>query len=264
MPVTPHYIAAANSDGYVGGSGASLIQYFKAGTVAEMNAIPDEQDGDLCYVLANDTLYLSQNGVWSALAAVGGISSSVQSGTRAARPAASQAGKQYFATDQVALYLDTGSAWVRITTPAGVPAYFDGAVAPSGWVLRNGTSYDKTNLLYADLFDAIGYTHGGSGNNFNVADGRGRALVAQEGSGSFSVLGSKTGSQTVVMTIAQMPVHGHLSKARIFAGGANIDAGGVYGYSEALNPIDTTSTAGGDQAHPNIQPSIVALGIIKL
>lgn len=65
------------------------------------------------------------------------------------------------------------SGAVSILNPTGSIIMYGGASAPTGWVLCDGTSYDKTNATYTALFNIIGATFGGSGNNFNVPDMRG-------------------------------------------------------------------------------------------
>ena len=49
------------------------------------------------------------------------------------------------------------------------------SAAPTGYVPCDGASYSKTGI-YAALFAAIGYTYGGSGNNFKVPDLRGEFI----------------------------------------------------------------------------------------
>lgn len=48
--------------------------------------------------------------------------------------------------------------------PSGVMVPFAGKTVPQGWLLCNGASLAKAS--YPDLFTAIGYTWGGSGNTF--------------------------------------------------------------------------------------------------
>jgi microcystin-dependent protein len=63
------------------------------------------------------------------------------------------------------------------------------ATAPEGYVLCNGGSYSSTNVAsnkYRRLFNAIGYTFGGSGGSFNVPNFQGAFL---RGSGSQTVGG---------------------------------------------------------------------------
>jgi microcystin-dependent protein len=76
---------------------------------------------------------------------------------------------------------------------------------PEGYLLCNGASYNSTT--YNKLFDAIGYVHGGSGNNFQVPDLRDRFIV---GAGSQYVTANTGGSNTVVLTEAQLASHTHI------------------------------------------------------
>ena len=52
-----------------------------------------------------------------------------------------------------------------VTFP-GMITMYGGTIAPSGWLLCNGTGYSTT--IYPALFAVIGYTYGGSGGTFNV------------------------------------------------------------------------------------------------
>ena len=85
--------------------------------------------------------------------------------------------------------------WGNITgkplnyTPAGTVIWFSGKTLPSGYLVCNGQSLKKAT--YANLFNAIGYTYGGSGDNFNVpnlSDGNGRFIRATT---DFSKVGTK-------------------------------------------------------------------------
>ena len=85
--------------------------------------------------------------------------------------------------------------WANITgkplnyNPAGTVIWFSGKTLPSGYLVCNGQSLKKAT--YANLFDAIGYTYGGSGDNFNVpnlSDGNGRFIRATT---DFSKVGTK-------------------------------------------------------------------------
>jgi microcystin-dependent protein len=57
----------------------------------------------------------------------------------------------------------------------GVVKMYAGSSAPAGYLLCDGSSYSTST--YAALFSVIGYTFGGSGNNFNVPDMRGRVPI---------------------------------------------------------------------------------------
>lgn len=75
----------------------------------------------------------------------------VSQGTEAARPAAGQAGRYYYATDTLALFYDTGSAW-RLVSPAirfarvfktGNQTLSDGTATDITW---NGESFDTSGM----------------------------------------------------------------------------------------------------------------------
>lgn len=55
--------------------------------------------------------------------------------------------------------------------PAGTIKMYGGATAPSGYLFCRGQSVAK--VTYPELFSAIGYTYGGSGDVFNLPDFRG-------------------------------------------------------------------------------------------
>jgi microcystin-dependent protein len=59
-------------------------------------------------------------------------------------------------------------------SPVGSIVYFAASAAPVGWFQCNGAVLDKT--IYVDLFNVIGYSYGGSGNQFLLPDLRGQFL----------------------------------------------------------------------------------------
>ena len=82
----------------------------------------------------------------------------------------------------------------------------------TGWLLCNGASYAVA--AYPLLHTAIGTTYNNSGDplgTFRVPDCRQRATI---GAGTDGVLtnrplGTKVGSESHVLTVAEMPAHGH-------------------------------------------------------
>jgi hypothetical protein len=73
------------------------------------------------------------------------------------------------------------------------------ATAPEGYVLCNGASYSSTNVAsnkYRRLFNAIGYTFGGSGASFNVPNFQGAVLkgIGTQSSGGVSYSGASLGT----------------------------------------------------------------------
>lgn len=130
-----------------------------------------------------------------------------------------------------------------------------------GWLKCDGRSISKT--VYSELHAIIGYSFGGSGDNFNLPDCRGRVPGAiGSGTGlSARALGLTVGSETHTLSIDEMPSHNH--------GGETGAAG--FGTSSAnpatsLTTMDVAdnsgnhthsiSSQGGGQAHNNMQPTI--------
>jgi hypothetical protein len=63
--------------------------------------------------------------------------------------------------------------------PAGAVFHVAQSTAPSGYLICDGSGY--TTSTYADLFNAIGYTHGGGGGYFYVPDLRGQFIRGWDG-----------------------------------------------------------------------------------
>jgi len=84
--------------------------------------------------------------------------------------------------------------------------------APTGWAFCDGQTLAISQN--ATLFNLIGTTYGGDGiNTFNLPDLQGR-FPAHYGTSSFGssyVFGQSAGSETVMLTINQMPVHNHMA-----------------------------------------------------
>ena len=83
-------------------------------------------------------------------------------------------GLQVYDTTLKGFYYYNGSKWDCVSTPAGTVNWFAGDTAPTGYLECNGQSVSTT--AFAELFAAIGYTHGGSGGSFNVPDLRGEFI----------------------------------------------------------------------------------------
>jgi len=176
--------------------------------------------------------------------------------------------------------------------PAGMLAPFAGSAAPTGWLLCFGQAVSRTT--YAALFAAIGTTYGaGDGSTtFLLPDLRGRVVagldnmggtsanrLVETGNGSPGIngdtLGAAGGSDRHQLTAAQMPLHGHPTQVSSNTGSSSTPTGGMMLTTNSsasrvayTGPAGNTvgeqvGGAGGDQAHPNVQPTIVLTYIIK-
>lgn len=161
----------------------------------------------------------------------------------------------------------------------------------NGWLKCDGRSLNRE--LFPNLFDAIGIAFGSvDSDSFNLPDCRGRVLGAiGQGTGLTNrALGASVGSETHTLTSSEMPSHSHTGTTDssgththtsnavggtlglISANGANTaietDSTAVepnlYSSPQALT-IDssgahthtfTTASAGGGNAHNNMQPTL--------
>ena len=144
---------------------------------------------------------------------------------------------------------------------------------PRGWALCNGQLL-PINQNQA-LFSLLGTTYGGDGRTtFGLPDLRGRVPIHfNQG----FPLGSKGGSETVTLTIAQMPAHNHLimdnngSANTIHPGGAVLATAAnnvsLYasspGGGQALN-ANSLLPYGSSQPHTNLEPYLTLNFIIAL
>ena len=147
----------------------------------------------------------------------------------------------------------------------GVIVDFAGSTAPAGWLLCQGQSV--TVAAYPALHAAIGYQFGGSGLNFNVPDLGGRVTAGKEATATRlttagagidgATLGAAGGTQTHVLTVAQLASHSH----DIYVIGATSGLSGGSNFN--LSATTTSGAAGGNAAHQNTQPTMIINKIIK-
>lgn len=80
---------------------------------------------------------------------------------------------------------------------------------PQGWLACDGNQYQMSN--YQALASVIGLMYGGSGNNFNVPDLRGRIGIGmgQLAGGNNYVEGQKGGVESITLNQNQLPNHDH-------------------------------------------------------
>ena len=145
---------------------------------------------------------------------------------------------------------------------------FGGTFPPVNYVSCNGQLLPISQ--YAALFQLIGTTYGGDGvTTFGVPDLRGR-IPLHQGTGPGlppATLGQLAGSETVSLTVAQLPDHIHpaagggSATSATPAGnfpGATTGGNEMYTGSGAGSPVTmapgTLASLGGSQPHDNLMP----------
>lgn len=148
---------------------------------------------------------------------------------------------------------------------------FGGNFAPAGWMFCDGQLLPISE--YETLFNLIGTTYGGDGQEtFALPDMRGRVPVHQ---GSGSTLAETFGVEQVTLTTSQIPSHSHAfltynavanspnpgnnllalsSQVQMFFG----DIPNVPMNSGSVSPV------GGNQPHDNMMPYLCVSFIISL
>lgn len=132
--------------------------------------------------------------------------------------------------------------------------------APLGWVFCDGSLVLTSSNLA--LFSLLGFTYGGTGTSFALPDLRSRVpLDFGQGTGlSAYALGQSGGVETVTLTTAQIPSHGH--NLQVNPSDAitsdptqyqSVGSESIYHTSTTTIGSATTNTGGG-LSHPNIQP----------
>ena len=129
--------------------------------------------------------------------------------------------------------------------------------APVGWELCDGQLLAISD--YETLFNLIGTTYGGDGETtFGLPNLQGRIPIhiADE-----YEIGQLSGTETVTLTLNQIPVHSHQLNAQMAAGNVTGPANGIWADSAleqfAEGPPTTSigavlQTSGGGQAHNNM------------
>lgn len=157
--------------------------------------------------------------------------------------------------------------------PTGTVLPFAGINAPTGYLFCDGDAISRTT--YSSLFGIIetNYGVGDGSSTFNVPDLRGRVIAGQDDMGGVSAnrltglsggvngdnLGATGGSETHTLTVNEIPAHTH-TQAVSFS--STVEFEGRSGAS-ADNGNSATGSTGGDQAHNNVQPTIILNYIIK-
>lgn len=127
---------------------------------------------------------------------------------------------------------------LQSSVPAGSMMSFAGSSAPNFWLLCDGSSYDT--VIYAVLFDVIGYTYGGSGSNFNVPDTRGKYITGIPAAGT---LGSSIGTPLSDEENRPVGQHNHAitDPGHVHGGGAQSSGTLSPGFSSFMSVVNTLS-----------------------
>ena len=133
----------------------------------------------------------------------------------------------------------------NVGIPSGSIYIYAGTSAPSGWLLCDGSSHSK--LTYGDLFTAIGYGYGRSGNSFKVPDLIGKIIMGASSDDELNVTGGQS-EASVTLTTEQMPNHSHTYSDAYYAqdsgsvGGSNKVSDGDNSYVWRTNEDDDAHT----------------------
>lgn len=133
---------------------------------------------------------------------------------------------------------------------------------PAGWMFCQGQLLPIAD--YDTLFNLIGTTYGGDGQStFALPDLQSR-LPMHMGNGF--VLAQTGGTESVTLTVNQIPAHSHTPQANSI-GGSDSANGTVWALSKAAKPFvnvaggvpaalnaATVQTTGGSQPHDNMHP----------
>jgi microcystin-dependent protein len=152
----------------------------------------------------------------------------------------------------------------------GQVSIFSFAFAPTGWAQCNGQLLPINQ--YQALFSLLGTQYGGNGqNNFALPDLRSR-LPMHLGSGY--VQGQQGGTESVALTVSEIPTHTHQAKCNTAP--TALSPAGNYWAADTVGdkPFAASSNSqlaaaavgnqGQSQAHDNMGPSLVLNFCISL
>lgn len=157
--------------------------------------------------------------------------------------------------------------------PIGASLEWNGTTAPASWMIEDGRSLSK--ITYPALFDVIGYTFGGSGDNFNIPNSINRVAVGATG---LYGVGATGGSKDAVVVAHDHtindPGHGHFIPNSEFGTAGYGNGGSITKATQNLGEgrleaqanstgisINSAGVSGTDK---NMMPYISKLKIIKV
>lgn len=176
------------------------------------------------------------------------------------------------------------------TVPVGTGVLWFGDLesVPDNFIVPDGSIVNISD--YPDLFAIWGTKYGGNGTTtFGLPNLKGKVVVMRdENDTDFDTVGETGGEKTHTLTSAEMPSHTHTQKSITNPGDHAHNTWNVFSFKHASGGITTTCTGepgdgrgnatqgagghthtvtlnntGGDGAHNNLQPYVVAYYIIK-
>lgn len=179
-------------------------------------------------------------------------------------------------TQQIA---DSVEAALSALLPPGTVVNTVRATAPAGWRLCDGTLITRTGADI-ELYDLLGTTFntgGETGSQRRLPDLRGRVVIGPDGSAgritNNDALGNTGGLQTHTLAVSEIAGHGHILRQQTGIGGGitvggsgtgRVATGGADPIAGGTGTDLVTESAGGGQAHNNLQPYQVLNVIVKL
>lgn len=154
---------------------------------------------------------------------------------------------------------------IEKTVPIGsVVEWFSDAI-PEGWMLLDGSAISRNE--YSELFNLFGTKYGeGDGTlTFNLPDLRDYVPVGKSSTDTnLNEIGKRYGEKTHLLTIAQMPNHTHVVPYHTDDWLRPGYTGDEWKISSTINGSNySTQSAGGNQPHNNMQPSMAVNFIVK-